>query len=327
MVSTGRGDRDNRGSGGSWSDGGPGGPRRDGGRGAPRGGRGGRGERRSRRDETEDSGLIEKVVKIRRVSKVVKGGRHLTFNAMVVVGDGAGNVGSGLGKAGAVPDAVRKGTSVARKDMHPIKLRESTIPHEMVAKYGAAKVLLMPAAPGTGIIAGGGVRAVMEAAGVKDVLSKTYGSSNTINIVKATMKALNQMRDPIVESRRRRNFGAPPAPAMSLTVPPRVETPAVAPAPAASPDPTPVVAPAAPASEAAPSAPASEAAPSAPTSEAAPSAPTSEAAPAAPVSEETPSAPAPEETPSAPVLEETPSAPAPEGAPSPQVPTQTSQST
>ncbi len=257
MVSTDRGGRENRGSGGSWTDGGPGGPRRDGGRGGPRGdrgGRGGRGDRRSRRDETEDSGLIERVVKIRRVSKVVKGGRHLTFNAMVVVGDGAGNVGSGLGKAGAVPDAVRKGTSVARKDMHPIKLRETTIPHEMVAKYGAAKVLLMPAAPGTGIIAGGGVRAVMEAAGVRDVLSKTYGSSNTINIVKATMKALDQMRDPVAESRRRRNLGASPTPVMTLTVPPRTETPPVATATAASPEPKPVEASPAPASEGTPSA-------------------------------------------------------------------------
>ena len=225
MVSTNRGDRDNRG-GGSWSDDGPGGPRRDGGRGGPRGGRGGRGERRSRRDETEDSGLIERVVKIRRVSKVVKGGRHLTFNAMVVVGDGAGNVGSGLGKAGAVPDAVRKGTSVARKDMHPITLKETTIPHEMVAKYGAAKVLLMPAAPGTGIIAGGGVRAVMEAAGVRDVLSKTYGSNNTINIVKATMKALSQMRDPVFESRRRRGLGASPTPAVQPAAVPPVTAPA-----------------------------------------------------------------------------------------------------
>ena len=150
---------------------------------------------------------------------MVKGGRHLTFNAMVVVGDGAGNVGSGLGKAGAVPDAVRKGTSVARKDMHPVKLIEATIPHEMVAKFGAAKVLLMPAAPGTGIIAGGGVRAVMEAAGVKDVLSKTYGSSNTINIVKATMRALDQMRDPVAETRRRRNFAAPPPPVYTSSVP------------------------------------------------------------------------------------------------------------
>lgn len=173
---------------------------------------------------------------------------------MVVVGDGAGNVGSGLGKAGAVPDAVRKGTSVARKDMHPIKLRETTIPHEMVAKYGAAKVLLMPAAPGTGIIAGGGVRAVMEAAGVRDVLSKTYGSNNTINIVKATMKALDQMKDPAAESRRRRNLGASSAPAMTLTVPPpRVETAPVAAVPAASPEPMPVEASPAPASEEVPS--------------------------------------------------------------------------
>ncbi len=267
MVSTDRGDRENRGSGGSWTDDGPGGPRRDGGRGGPRGdrgGRGGRGDRRSRRDETEDSGLIERVVKIRRVSKVVKGGRHLTFNAMVVVGDGAGNVGSGLGKAGAVPDAVRKGTSVARKDMHPIKMKETTIPHEMVAKYGAAKVLLMPAAPGTGIIAGGGVRAVMEAAGVRDVLSKTYGSNNTINIVKATMKALDQMRDPAAESRRRRNHGATPTPALNLTVPPRVETPPVAAATAASPAPTPVVVSPAPAPEGAPSAQVSTQAPETP---------------------------------------------------------------
>ena len=254
MVSTDRGDRDNRGDGGPRRDGGPGGPRRDGGGGGPRGdrGRGGRGERRSRRDETEDSGLIERVVKIRRVSKVVKGGRHLTFNAMVVVGDGAGNVGSGLGKAGAVPDAVRKGTSVARKDMHPVTLKESTIPHEMVAKYGAAKVLLMPAAPGTGIIAGGGVRAVMEAAGVRDVLSKTYGSSNTINIVKATMMALDQMRDPVAQTRRRRNFGAPPAPIVSMTAPPSAVAAPVAPVAETPPAPEPVDTPPAPESEDAP---------------------------------------------------------------------------
>ncbi len=175
--------------------------------------RGGRGERRRRREESEDSGLVERVVKIRRVSKVVKGGRNLTFNAMVVVGDGAGNVGSGLGKAGAVPDAVRKGTTIARKNMHPVTLSKSTIPHEMVAKYGAAKVLLKPAAPGAGIIAGGGVRAVMEAAGVRDVLSKTFGSNNTINIVKATMKALDSMRDPAGETARRRGLTPADAPA------------------------------------------------------------------------------------------------------------------
>ena len=253
MVSTDRGDRDNRGDGGPRRDGGPGGPRRDGG-GGPRGdrGRGGRGERRSRRDETEDSGLIERVVKIRRVSKVVKGGRHLTFNAMVVVGDGAGNVGSGLGKAGAVPDAVRKGTSVARKDMHPVTLKETTIPHEMVTKYGAAKVLLMPAAPGTGIIAGGGVRAVMEAAGVRDVLSKTYGSSNTINIVKATMMALDQMRDPVTQIRRRRNFGAPSTPVVSPVATPVAVAPSVAASTETPPAPPTVDPPPAPAIEDAP---------------------------------------------------------------------------
>ena len=169
-----------------------------------------------------------------------KGGRHLTFNAMVVVGDGAGNVGSGLGKAGAVPDAVRKGTSVARKDMHPVTLKETTIPHEMVAKYGAAKVLLMPAAPGTGIIAGGGVRAVMEAAGVRDVLSKTYGSNNTINIVKATMMALDQMRDPVAQTRRRRNFGAPLAPVVSPAAPTLAATTSAAPDTSTPPAPAPV---------------------------------------------------------------------------------------
>ncbi len=177
----------------------------------PRGERG-RGSRRQRRDESEDSGLIERVVKIRRVSKVVKGGRNLTFNAMVVVGDGAGNVGTGLGKAGAVPDAVRKGSAVARKDMHPVQLKQATIPHEMVAKYGASRVLLRPAAPGAGIIAGGGVRAVMEAAGVRDVLSKTFGSNNTINIVKATMKAMEMMRDPATELARRRGLPPPDVP-------------------------------------------------------------------------------------------------------------------
>lgn len=287
MVSTDRRDRDNRGDGGPRRDGGPGGPRRDGG--GPRGdrGRGGRGERRSRRDETEDSGLIERVVKIRRVSKVVKGGRHLTFNAMVVVGDGAGNVGSGLGKAGAVPDAVRKGTSVARKDMHPITLKETTIPHEMVAKYGAAKVLLMPAAPGTGIIAGGGVRAVMEAAGVRDVLSKTYGSNNTINIVKATMKALEQMRDPVAQTRRRRNFGAPSTPILSPAVTPGAVAPAVASTATAPPAPA----------AAAPPAPAPADTPPAPAA-ASPPAPTPTDTPPAPAAADPP-APTPVDTPPA----------------------------
>jgi small subunit ribosomal protein S5 len=143
-------------------------------------------------------------VKIRRVSKVVKGGRNLTFNAMVVVGDGAGNVGIALGKAGAVPDAVRKGTANARKSMIPVILRDTTIPHEVTYRFSGSSVLLKPAAPGTGVIAGGGVRAVLEAAGVKDVLTKTFGSTNSINVVKATLEALKQLRDPQTEIARRK---------------------------------------------------------------------------------------------------------------------------
>ena len=172
----------------------------------PGGGRRQGGERRARRPrrEEEDSGLVERVVKIRRVSKVVKGGRNLTFNAMVVVGDGNGNVGAALGKAGAVPDAVRKGTTYAKKAMAHVELNGPTIPHELTSKFSGAKVLLKPAAPGTGVIAGGGVRAVMEAVGVKDVLSKTFGSANTINIVRATLDALHQLRDPITATERRK---------------------------------------------------------------------------------------------------------------------------
>ncbi|NQW21393.1 MAG: 30S ribosomal protein S5 [Chloroflexi bacterium] len=147
-------------------------------------------------------------MKIRRVSKVVKGGRHLTFNAMVIVGDGNGNVGAALGKAGAVPDAVRKGTNYAKNAMTHVVLNGSTIPHEITSKFSGAKVLLKPAAPGTGVIAGGGVRAVMEAVGVKDVLSKTFGSSNTINIVKATLAALDQLRDPVAAVERRKGVSS-----------------------------------------------------------------------------------------------------------------------
>jgi len=171
-------------------------------------GGGGRGDR-GRRGDIEESPYIERVVKIRRVSKVVKGGRHLSFNAMVVVGDGAGSVGASLGKAKAVPDAVRKGTTNARKNMRPVTLSGTTIPHEITGEFGAAKVLLKPAAPGTGVVAGGGVRAVVEAVGVKDVLSKTFGSSNTINIVRATLAALGGLRDPRAETARR--LGAGPA--------------------------------------------------------------------------------------------------------------------
>jgi len=213
MVSTqnkGRGGP--RGGGDSGGRGGrsPGGPGGGGGRGQG-GGRGPGGDRRGRRPrrEEEDSGLVERVVKIRRVSKVVKGGRNLTFNAMVVVGDGNGNVGAALGKAGAVPDAVRKGTTYAKKAMKHVTLNGPTIPHPVTTKFSGAKVLLKPAAPGTGVIAGGGVRAVMEAVGVKDVLSKTFGSPNVINIVKATLEALDQLRDPVATVERRKGGTKP----------------------------------------------------------------------------------------------------------------------
>ncbi len=164
--------------------------------------------RRGRREEAEDSGLIERVVQIRRVAKVVKGGGNLSFTALVVVGDGQGNVGVGLGKAKAVPDAVRKGTTLARKDMARVVLSDTTLPHSVETKFSGAKVLLKPAAPGTGVIAGGAVRAALEAAGVKDVLSKTFGSHNTINIVKATVQGLRSLRDPKTERERRRDHAA-----------------------------------------------------------------------------------------------------------------------
>ena len=147
----------------------------------------------SRRFE-EPTDLQEKVVQIRRVAKVVKGGRDLTFNAMVVVGDGEGNVGAGLGKGKAVPDAVRKGATIAKKDMLAVALKGSTIPHSVTTKFGASKVLLRPAQPGAGIKAGGAVRAVMEAAGVKDVVAKALGSRNPINVVKATLQGLRMLK-------------------------------------------------------------------------------------------------------------------------------------
>ena len=161
-------------------------------------------EQISKIDPTELT-LTDKLVYINRVSKVVKGGRRLSFSALVISGDGNGHVGVGVGKANEVPAAINKASAIAKKNLIKVPLSGNTIPYQIMVKYGAAKVLLKPAAPSVGVIAGGSIRAVVEAAGIKDILTKSLGSSNKLNTAKATILALSQLKQPKEEVAKRKS--------------------------------------------------------------------------------------------------------------------------
>lgn len=203
----------------------------------PPGQRDGRGDRggRPRRDAPQDD-YIEKVVNINRVAKVVKGGRRFSFTAVVVVGDGDGRVGVGIGRANEVPDAIRKGATIARREMVQVPIPNGTIPHPITARFCASRVLLKPAAPGTGVIAGGGVRAVLEAVGLRNVLSKSLGSNNVVNVVQATIQGLQQLRDPVEARRERLRLAGriPPEPIEPPAEQPTEQSDAPTPEPAAA---------------------------------------------------------------------------------------------